>query len=33
VRAAGPGVAHTWYNVVTDTVFHAPMLPLNADAE
>ncbi len=33
VRAAGPGAAHTWDNVVTDAVFHAPMLALNADAE
>ncbi len=33
VRAAGPGAAHTWYNVVTRVVFHAPMFALNADAE
>ncbi len=33
VRAAGPGAAHTAYNEVTDAVFHAPMLALNADAE
>ena len=33
VRAAGPGAAHTWFNVVTRAVFHAPMLALNADAE
>ena len=33
VRAAGPGAAHTWDNVVTRAVFHAPMLALNADAE
>ncbi len=32
VRAAGPGAAHTWYNVVTDAVFHAPMFALKADA-
>ena len=30
VRAAGPGAAHTQYNVVTRAVFHAPMLALNA---
>ncbi len=33
MRAAGPRAAHTQYNVVTDAVFHAPMLALNADAE
>ncbi len=33
VRAAGPGAAHTWFNAVTDAVFHAPMSALNADAE
>ncbi len=33
VRAAGPGAAHTLYNVVTAAVFHAPMLVLNADVE
>jgi hypothetical protein len=33
VRAAGPGAAHTAYNVVTAAVFHAPMFALNADAE
>ncbi len=33
VRAAGPGAAHTWDNVVTEAVFHAPMLTLNTDAE
>jgi hypothetical protein len=32
VRAAGPGAAHTPYNVVTDAVFHAPMFALNTDA-
>jgi hypothetical protein len=29
---AGPEAAHTLYNVVTRTVFHAPMLALKADA-
>ena len=33
VRAAEPGAAHTWYNVVTDAVFHAAIIALNADAE
>ena len=33
VRAAGPGAAHTPYNVVTAAVFHVPMSALNADAE
>jgi hypothetical protein len=33
VRAAGPGAAHTKYNVVTDAVFHAPMSALKADAK
>jgi hypothetical protein len=33
VRVAGPEAAHTKYNEVTDAVFHAPMLALNADAE
>ncbi len=33
VRAAGPGAVHTWYNVVTRAVFHAPMFALNADAD
>jgi hypothetical protein len=32
VRAARPGAAHTRINVVTDAVFHAPMLALSADA-
>ncbi len=31
-RAAGPKAAHTWYNVVTDAVFHAPMFALKANA-
>jgi hypothetical protein len=30
---AGPGAAHTRYNVVTEAVFHAPMFALKADAE
>jgi hypothetical protein len=33
VRTAAPGAAHTWFNVVTAAVFHAPMFALNADAE
>ncbi len=33
MRVAGPGAAHTKYNEVTDAVFQAPMLALNADAE
>ena len=33
VHAAGSGAAHTWFNVVTRAVFHAPMFALNADAE
>ena len=33
VRAAGPGAAHTPYNVVTAAVFHAPMFALKADAK
>jgi hypothetical protein len=32
-NARGGGTAHTWYNVVTDAVFHAPMSALNADAD
>ncbi len=32
-RARDGGTAHTWYNVVTDAVFHAPMFALNADAD
>ncbi len=32
VRAAGPGAAHTWYNVMTRAVFHAPMSALKAAA-
>ena len=30
---AGPKAAHTWDNVVTEAVFHAPMFALKADAE
>ncbi len=33
VRAAGPGAAHTWDNVVTRAVFQSHILTLNAFAD